>query len=241
MVVSVKYNLTKDVGLPDWSSARDICNRVFASPLVPTSFVLVGDSTTAIGSGWGNGFYGDNTTSTPSTLEPNTPCINTACGGATTGSFVAGGWWNITVNAIKDEVAKGRHTLVTIQFGHNDAGVGPPESMGANLTSMVKEVRTLGAEPILVTSLIVRNFNADGTINDSLQPASKEYCEKIGPTAAHRLNPTAADTVHLNQGGKIVFGRMVADLMTRNSFLPNLPIIANPGLAYNNTHGIAFY
>ncbi|SJL09764.1 uncharacterized protein ARMOST_13145 [Armillaria ostoyae] len=233
-------------------------------PSLPTSFVLVGDSTTAVASGWGNGFCGDNTTSTPSTLKPNTPCINTAHSGATTGSFVAGGWWNITVNAIKGEVVKKRRTIVTIQFGHNDARVGPPESMGTNLTAMVEEVRALGAEPVLITSLIVRNFNANGTINDSLQPwadetariarqqwtplldlhgTSKEYCEKIGPNAAHRLNPTATDNTHLNLLGKIVFGRMVADLLKGNldPTLLELPIIDNPGLTYNNTHGIASY
>lgn len=90
--------------------------------------------------------------------------------------------------------------------------------MGANLTTMVKEIRALGAEPILVTSLIVRNFNANGTINDSLQPwadetaliarqqwtplldlhgTSKEYCQKIGPNAAHRLNPTTTDNIRM--------------------------------------------
>ncbi|KAK0193895.1 SGNH hydrolase-type esterase domain-containing protein [Armillaria mellea] len=199
-------------------------------PRLPSSFVLVGDSTTVVASvesGWGNGFCGDNTTSTPSTLKPNTPCINTAHSGATTGSFVAGGWWNITVNAIKGEVAKKRRTLVTIQFGHNDARVGPPESMGANLTAMVKEVRALGAEPILVTSLIVRNFNANGTIDDSLQPwadetalvagqqwaplldlhgTSKGYCEKIGPNAAHRLNPTATDNIRMSALWGILIG-----------------------------------
>ena len=46
----------------------------------------------------------------------------------------------------------------------------PPESMGANLTAMVKELRALGAEPVLVTSLTRRNFNDDGTVADTLGP-----------------------------------------------------------------------
>jgi len=67
-------------------------------------------------------------------------------------------------------VAKGRRTLVTIQFGHNDQKIAPPESMGANLTEMVMEIRGLGAEPVLVTSLTRRSFNSDGTIADTLGP-----------------------------------------------------------------------
>jgi len=79
-------------------------------------------------------------------------------------------FWNISIAAIRGEVAKGRHTLVTIQFGHNDQKIAPPESMGANLTEMVREIRDLGAEPVLVTSLTRRNFNSDGTIADTLGP-----------------------------------------------------------------------
>ncbi|KAF5362865.1 hypothetical protein D9758_007023 [Tetrapyrgos nigripes] len=229
----------------------------------PTSFVLVGDSTTANGTtpnsgGWGNGFCGSTVTSTPSSLAPGTPCINTAHNGATTGSFVADGFWDISLAAIRGEVAKGRRTLVTIQFGHNDMKIAPPESMGQNLTMMVQQIRALKAEPVLVTSLTRRDFNNDGTINDSLGPwadqtilisqqqnthlldlhaASITYVEAIGPDPAHRLNRTPDDNTHLNNNGTIVFGRMVADLM--NASFPNqLPIIANPALTFNITHGI---
>lgn len=48
--------------------------------------------------------------------------------------------------------------------------IAPPESMGANLTKMVQQVRALGGEPVLVTSLTRRNFNADGTVDDALGP-----------------------------------------------------------------------
>ncbi|KAF9030959.1 hypothetical protein BDZ89DRAFT_1064284, partial [Hymenopellis radicata] len=48
--------------------------------------------------------------------------------------------------------------------------IAPPGSMGANMTIMVQEIRALGAEPILVTSLTRRSFNDDGTIADTLQP-----------------------------------------------------------------------
>ena len=42
--------------------------------------------------------------------------------------------------------------------------------MGTNLTEMVREIRDLGAEPVLVTSLTRRSFNSDGTIADTLGP-----------------------------------------------------------------------
>jgi len=79
-------------------------------------------------------------------------------------------YWNASLKAIKGELSKGRRTLVTIQFGHNDMKVGPPESMGKNLTAMVQQVREIGAEPILVTSLTRRSFHGNGTIADTLEP-----------------------------------------------------------------------
>ncbi|TFK40397.1 SGNH hydrolase-type esterase domain-containing protein, partial [Crucibulum laeve] len=149
---------------------------------------------------------------------------------ATTGSFVADGFWNISLAAIKGEVAKGRRTLVTIQFGHNDMKIAPPESMGTNLTSMVKQIKALGAEPVLVTSLTRRSFNANGTVADTLGPWADEtiliskqqgthlldlhatsikYVEAIGPDAAHVLNRLPDDNTHLNVNGTTVFGRCV--------------------------------
>ncbi|KAJ7104131.1 SGNH hydrolase [Mycena belliarum] len=236
---------------------------VSAFPHIPTSFVLVGDSTTANGTtpnsgGWGNGFCGSTNTSTPSSLAPGTPCINTAHNGATTGSFVANGFFNISIAAIKAEVAKGRRTLVTIQFGHNDMKIAPPESMGANMTEMVRQIRALGAEPVLVTSLTRRTFFGNGTIQDALGPWADEtilvaqrlgthlldlhaksiaYCEEIGPDAAHRLNREPNDNTHLNHNGTIVFGRILADLMAA-SFPYQLPIVPNPPLTFNITNGI---
>jgi lysophospholipase L1-like esterase len=118
------------------------------------------------------------------------------------------------VQFIEAEVAKGRRTFATIQFGHNDMKIAPPESMGANLTQMVQAIRAIGGEPILVTSLTRRNFFDNGTIDDALGPwadetiliaqqqgthlldlhaASIKYVEAIGPDAAHRLNRSPDD------------------------------------------------
>ncbi|KAG8729875.1 hypothetical protein FRC12_020655 [Ceratobasidium sp. 428] len=210
---------------------------------VSTSYVLSGDSTTANGTipnsgGWGNGFC--------ASLVPSTPCINRAKNGATTASFRADGSWNLTLESAKSEVASGRKTWVTIQFGHNDMKVMTPEAMGVNLVKFVDEIRGVGAEPILVTSLTRRNFNADNsTLNDTLGPWANEtilisqqkqthlldlhkwsmwYVEKVGPDAAHRLNRLPDDNTHLNTNGTAVFGRMVADLMAVN-LLPEIGLI----------------
>ena len=58
--------------------------------------------------------------------------------------------------------------LVRVLYSHNDQKFAPPESMGRNLTTIVKAIRAVGGEPVLVTSLTRRNFRADGTINDAL-------------------------------------------------------------------------
>lgn len=68
------------------------------------------------------------------------------------------------------QVAKGRRTLVTVQFGHNDQKVADPKSMGANMTVMAAQIIKAGGEPVLVTPLTRRNFNSNGTIADTLQP-----------------------------------------------------------------------
>jgi lysophospholipase L1-like esterase len=43
--------------------------------------------------------------------------------GATTGSFVASGQFNITLANVKEQVAAGRRTIATLQFGTNDQKV----------------------------------------------------------------------------------------------------------------------
>jgi lysophospholipase L1-like esterase len=68
---------------------------------------------------------------------------------------------------------------VTIQFGHNDMKIGPPESMGANLTSMVKQIRAIGGEPVLVTSLTRRSFDSKGKVSDGLAPWAKGLCSNL--------------------------------------------------------------
>jgi lysophospholipase L1-like esterase len=87
-----------------------------AAPLVdrktkPPAFFLAGDSTTAIGGGWGDGFL--------ALLRNGAIGENKGHNGATTASFVAGGDWDTVLTLVKDNKAK-YQCYVTIQFGHND-------------------------------------------------------------------------------------------------------------------------
>jgi len=53
---------------------------------------------------------------------------------------------------------------------------------------MVREIRDLGAEPVLVTSLTRRSFHSDGTIADTL-----------GPWADGKYTPTFFDVSQVDQ------------------------------------------
>lgn len=117
--------------------------------------VLVGDSTVASKSGWGDAFG--------RLARPEVLVVNLALGGRSSKSFRDEGHWQKVLDA--------KPTWVLIQFGHNDqAGKGPKRETDAkttfreNLARYVTEVRAMGAQPVLVTSLTRRNFNAQGRI-----------------------------------------------------------------------------
>ncbi|EJD48508.1 SGNH hydrolase [Auricularia subglabra TFB-10046 SS5] len=236
-------------------AAGALAIRAQAGP--PLGFVLVGDSTTNNGTqpntgGWSNGFCA------ALADVPRSACINAAHDGATTGSTIASGQFETALGFVRALVAEGRRTLVTVQFGHNDQKIAPPESMGANLTIMVDAIRAANGEPVLVTSLTRRNFFANGSVNDALEPWAEEtlliasqegahaldlhqtsidYITAIGPDAAHRLNRLPDDNTHLNANGTIVFGRMVAELMSA-SFPGIVELTVDEELDFNITHGI---
>lgn len=128
-----------------------------AEPPLPHApkIVLVGDSTVASTSGWGDAFA--------KLLAPGVVCENLALGGRSSKSYRDEGHW-AKVQAAKPD-------WVLIQFGHNDQpGKGPLRETDAkttfreNLARYVEEVRAMGAKPVLVTSLTRRNFNTQGKI-----------------------------------------------------------------------------
>ncbi|MCX5633083.1 MAG: glycosyl hydrolase family 28 protein [Phycisphaerae bacterium] len=191
--------------------------------------VLVGDSTVTDKAGWGLGFK--------QYLTNRAECINTSAGGRSSKSFINESRWAQALEL------KGDYYL--IQFGHNDEpGKGPERSTDANttyrefMTRYVDEARAIGAKPILVTSLVRRQWDKSGSgkINSSLIPyvevvkkiakeknvplvdlhaRSKELCEQLGKEKCLEFSPVKdnnqPDNMHLNAKGSVMFARLVVE------------------------------
>lgn len=157
-----------------------------ATPVDPAPFkapriILVGDSTTAVNSGWGGAFCATRVTS-------NVACVNLGRGGRSTSTYRAEGSWTLALSEMK---AGGfARTYVLIQFGHNDA-YGRAERLTdlktqfpANLKRYVEEARAAGATPVLVTPLSRRQFK-DGKLVDDLVP----WADAVRAVAAETGTP----------------------------------------------------
>ena len=126
--------------------------------------ILVGDSTVATKSGWGDAFA--------SLLKEKVRCENMGRGARSSKSYRDEGHWRKVLEAKPD--------WILIQFGHNDQpGKGPKRETDANttfrqnLSRYVSEAQAIGAKPVLVTSLTRRNFNAEGKISaKKLEPST---------------------------------------------------------------------
>ena len=145
----------------------------------------------------------------------------------------------------------------TIQFGHNDEKDDParhtdPETTyAANLRGFVKDVRAIGAVPIVISPLARRSFRDGKPSNDDLKlygnaarrvaaeedvtfvdllgmsdallatmtQAQADEFDAVGHADAKAENAgnaaPALDRTHLDDKGKAVFGRMVADALIR--------------------------
>jgi polygalacturonase/lysophospholipase L1-like esterase len=195
--------------------------------------VLVGDSTVTDTSGWGLGFK--------RFLNDRAECTNTAANGRSSKSFINEGRWK------KALAIKGDYYL--IQFGHNDEhGKGPERETDANTTyhdfmaRYVNEARAIGAKPVLVTSLVRRQWDksGNGKINSSLVPyveavkrlaaeknvslidlhaRSKELCEQLGKEKCIEFSPlkntNEVDNTHLHEKGSVLFGQLVMEELVK--------------------------
>lgn len=155
--------------------------------------VLVGDSTVASQSGWGDAFA--------KLLAPGVECQNLGRGGRSSKSYRAEGHWKKALEA--------KPGWVLIQFGHNDQpGKGPERETDAqttfreNLARCVSEARASGAKPVPVTSLTRRSFNAQGKIQPDLLA---DYAEATRAVAAEQKVPlldlNARSIAQMNQLG----------------------------------------
>lgn len=196
-------------------------------------FALVGDSTVTEGSGWGLGFK--------KCLGVGVECINLAQNGRSSKSFRDEGRW--------EPVFKLKPDYVLLQFGHNDQpGKGPERespadtTFRANMTRYVEEARAAGIEPVLVTSLVRRKFNADGEVESDLteyvevvkevaaatktplvdlHARSLALANELGPEGCAAFNPVddsqcgKVDTTHLTSHGSKIIGSLVAEELAR--------------------------
>lgn len=100
---------------------------------------------------------------------------NFAKGGATTESFREEGLWQALLGTAE------AGDMVLVQFGHNDqkqqhlaAGAG----YSVNLHRMIREIRSLGASPILCTSVERRNFHKGVPV-----ATLADYADAVGSVA----------------------------------------------------------
>lgn len=197
---------------------------------------LVGDSTQTEKQGYGPGFCAN--------LSEEVDCVIRAKGGASTKTYRAMGLW--------DSAQYPKPDWMLIQFGHNDVQgkthadrqTDLVTEFPANLKRYVTEARAAGIQPILLTPIARRYFQADGKIKDDLaghvaatikvaaemkvplidlHEMSQRHFEKLGEVEAHKLGltkkgpdgSTVPDKTHFNKQGAYVLGRMVAEAMAR--------------------------
>jgi pectinesterase len=174
-----------------------------SKPRAPIRFVLVGDSTVTEGAGWGLGFR--------QLVTDGVEVVNEAANGRSSKSYIDEGRWKAALER------KGNYYF--IQFGHNDEpGKGPERetdpktTFRQNIARYVDESRAIGARPILVTSLVRRIYNGDGTIRTTQMP----YVEAVKAVAADKRVPVidlhAISTTDAEQTGDDVW----ADLSPRD-------------------------
>lgn len=133
----------------------------------PTLY-LIGDSTMANKSdpdqnpehGWGQLL--------PELMTKDIHIENHAVNGRSSRSFILEGRWK----TVYDKLKKGDYVI--IQFGHNDQKIKQPDkytnpytAYRYNLEKYVTETREKGAIPILMSSIVRRNFNEDGVLEDT--------------------------------------------------------------------------
>jgi len=129
----------------------------------PIRVILVGDSTMATKSGYGDALC--------ARFTPDVTCVNLARGGRSSASFRAEGRWDEVQRMLKDG-ASFKANYVLVQFGHNDQPGKPGRSTDlvtafpANMARYARETRESGDVPVLVTPLTRRTFKGAYLAND---------------------------------------------------------------------------
>ena len=190
------------------------------APQKNISIALIGDSTVAKKSGWGDAF----------TLMVNEKVTinNFAVGGRSSKSWLA--------EKRLPKALASKADYVFIQFGHNgQPGKGPArETIPATtykeyLKIYIKEFKALGTQPVIFSSVTRRKFK-DGKVISSLAPwaqaakevaqeegvpfidlhsISIEYHNEIGQKASMKFNPVETDVTHFNEIGGEIIARLI--------------------------------
>ena len=210
---------------------------VAAAQQPPVKIVLVGDSTVNDEGGWGPGFR--------AAFGSGVEVVNLAKNGRSTKSFRDEGSWAPALAAKAD--------YILIQFGHNDVpGKGADRETDAgttyraNLVRYIEEARASGAKPVLVTSIVRRNFKEGKIVRDSLVPyvaavhavAAEQHvpvmemydetlkqAETLGPDGCAEIDALDKDGKrdHTHLGPK---GRMAVGAMAAREFVRVVPAMA---------------
>ncbi len=158
--------------------------------------VLVGDSTVTDDSGWGTGLK--------LLIGSGADVTNLAANGRSSKSFIDEGRWT-------EALAK-RGQYYLIQFGHNDEpGKGPERETDpkttyrANMARYVDEARGVGGKPVLITSLVRRLYNENGTIRTTQTP----YVEVVRELAKDKKVPLGRSPCDLARGCRASWRRRV--------------------------------
>lgn len=200
--------------------------NVLAAPPLPVRVILVGDSTMANRTGYGDALC--------ARFQPSVACLNVAKGGRSTGSFRAEGLWGKVQEQLRDG-APYSTTYVLIQFGHNDQPGKPGRSTDlvtqypANLERYVLEARALGAVPILVTPLTRRSFRGPW-LHDDLAPWSAAV-----RTVARRQKVDLLDLHKHSAAAVQAMGTTQADTLAQEP-PPREPLPVGQKSAFDHTH-----
>lgn len=194
---------------------------------------LVGDSTMAAKkasrypeSGWGEGLkmY----TNKKATIH------NHAASGRSSLSFIKEKRWLAVLDGLQES------DFVIIQFGHNDQKQNPKlytEPFGSfkeNIRKIIDKTREKGANPIVCSSIVRRQFNDDGSLKDThgdyiiaakkvasetntpyvdMETITRKLVTQMGPNKSKEIfNYTSRkqDSTHVNiHGAEIIAGRFV--------------------------------
>ncbi|MFZ2988962.1 rhamnogalacturonan acetylesterase, partial [Ideonella sp.] len=177
-----------------------------AAQVEPPAVLLVGDSTMAPQTGYGDALC--------QRLEPAVACLNLARGGRSTLSYRAEGLWDRVLARLRAG-APGVPRQVLIQFGHNDQPGKPGRSTDlatefpANLSRFVAEVRAAGGQPVLLTPLTRRSFKGGQLVND-LQPWAQAVREVAAAQRVPLIDLNASSSARVQ-----ALGTEQADLLAQ--------------------------